>query len=182
MAIAAGVVALPILIHLINLMRHRRIEWAAMEFLLVSQKRNSTWVLLKQLLLLLRAHGGHRGGGADGHAADHPKQARRLFGGKKLHHIVLLDDSFSMSDHWADTTAFDEAKQLIARFGKQASEQPTRQQFTLLRFSQAARPSRGTQADLTRRKYRKRRNSPRSSTKRSPPCASRKPPSVRPKR
>ena len=26
-----GVVALPVLIHLINMMRHRRVEWAAME-------------------------------------------------------------------------------------------------------------------------------------------------------
>ena len=48
-----GVVALPVLIHLINMMRHRRLEWAAMEFLLVSQKKHRTWVILKQLLLLL---------------------------------------------------------------------------------------------------------------------------------
>ena len=30
-----------------------------------------------------------------------------LLGGAKTHHVVLLDDSFSMSDHWADTTGFD---------------------------------------------------------------------------
>ncbi len=46
-------VALPVLIHLINILRHRRVEWAAMEFLLVSQKKHHTWVLLKQLFLLL---------------------------------------------------------------------------------------------------------------------------------
>ena len=46
-------VALPVLIHLINLLRHRRVPWAAMEFLLESQRRNSTWIKLKQLLLLL---------------------------------------------------------------------------------------------------------------------------------
>ncbi len=45
--------ALPVLIHLINMMRHRRVQWAAMEFLLASQKKNRTWVMLKQLLLLL---------------------------------------------------------------------------------------------------------------------------------
>ena len=48
-----GVVAIPVLIHLINMMRHRRVQWAAMEFLLQSQKKNRTWVMLKQLLLLL---------------------------------------------------------------------------------------------------------------------------------
>ena len=46
-------VGVPVLIHLINMLRHRRVKWAAMEFLLQSQKRNRTWVMLKQLLLLL---------------------------------------------------------------------------------------------------------------------------------
>ena len=46
-------VGVPVLIHLINLFRHRRVRWAAMEFLLASQNRNRTWVILKQLLLLL---------------------------------------------------------------------------------------------------------------------------------
>ena len=32
-------VALPVLIHLINLLRHRRVKWAAMEFLLESRKK-----------------------------------------------------------------------------------------------------------------------------------------------
>ena len=50
---ALGVVVLPVLIHLINMMRHRRVEWAAMEFLLLSQKKHRTWIILKQLLLLL---------------------------------------------------------------------------------------------------------------------------------
>ena len=46
-------VAAPVLIHLINMLRHQRVEWAAMEFLLLSQKKHRTWVILKQLLLLL---------------------------------------------------------------------------------------------------------------------------------
>ena len=46
-------VGVPVLIHLINLLRHRRVQWAAMEFLLASQKKNSSWIKLKELLLLL---------------------------------------------------------------------------------------------------------------------------------
>ena len=46
-------IGLPILIHLINLMRHRRVQWAAMEFLLASQKRHQRSILFKQWLLLL---------------------------------------------------------------------------------------------------------------------------------
>ena len=45
-------VAAPVLIHLINLLRHRRVPWAAMELLLASQKKYKTRILLKQLLLL----------------------------------------------------------------------------------------------------------------------------------
>ncbi len=33
-------VLLPLLIHLINMMRHRRVQWAAMEFLLQSYKKH----------------------------------------------------------------------------------------------------------------------------------------------
>jgi len=138
----------PVLIHLINMMRHRRVQWAAMEFLLVSQKKNRTWVLLKQLLLLLTRM-----------AAiallvlvvAQPllrNELGALFGGKKTHHIVLLDDSFSMSDRWDDTDAFAEAKAVVRRIGAEAARQVTPQTFTLLRFSRAGRTSLGTDPDF----------------------------------
>jgi len=34
----------PLLIHLINLVRRRRVKWAAMEFLLASYKKHRKWV------------------------------------------------------------------------------------------------------------------------------------------
>ena len=40
MAAGGVLVSSPIIIHLINRMRFKRIRWAAMEFLLKSQKRN----------------------------------------------------------------------------------------------------------------------------------------------
>ena len=43
----------PLLIHLINLMRRKRVQWAAMDFLLRSYKKHRRWIWLKQLLLLL---------------------------------------------------------------------------------------------------------------------------------
>jgi len=148
-ALVVGVIALPIAIHLINLVRHRRVQWAAMEFLLLSQKRNRAWVMLKQFLLLLLRIAAIAAAVMMVAQPILQNKLGALFGGSKLHHIVLLDDSFSMSDQWADTTAFDEAKKVILRLGKQAAQQPARQEFTLLRFSQAARPARGTQADLS---------------------------------
>ena len=62
-----------------------------------------------------------------------------LLGGTKTHHVILLDDSFSMSDHWDDTTAFAEAKQVIERIGAEAARQVQPQVFTLLPFSHARR-------------------------------------------
>src|SRR3990172_1244572 len=97
-----GVVAIPVLIHLINMMRHRRVEWAAMEFLLLSQKKHRTWVILKQLLLLLLRM---LAVAAVVMMVAQPRLRSQLsiLGGTRTHHIVLLDDSFSMSDRWADT-------------------------------------------------------------------------------
>ena len=46
-------VAAPLVIHLINRLRKQRIEWAAMEFLIESQRKHRTSVRLRELLLLL---------------------------------------------------------------------------------------------------------------------------------
>jgi hypothetical protein len=144
-----GVVAVPVLIHLINMMRHRRLQWAAMEFLLVSQKKHRTWVILKQLLLLLLRMAAVA---AVVLMVAQPrlKNQSSLFGGARTHHIVLLDDSFSMSDRWADTDAFSEAKKVVQHIGANAARQDRLQSFTLLRFSRVGRPQRATEPDLTK--------------------------------
>jgi hypothetical protein len=141
-------VALPVLIHLINMMRHRRLEWAAMEFLLVSQKKHRTWVILKQLLLLLLRMAAVA---AIVLMVTQPRlhsYVTDLIGGARTHHIVLLDDSYSMSDRWADTDAFSEAKEVVDRIGANAVKQDRLQSFTLLRFSRAGRPQRRTEPDM----------------------------------
>ena len=142
-------IGLPILIHLINVLRHKRIKWAPMEFLLQSQKRNRTWVMLKQLLLLLLRIAAVA---AVVLMLAQPKIQNTLaglVGGSKTHHVVLLDDSYSMADKWADTSAFKQATDVIARLGNSLSRQGGRQEFTLLLYSQAARRG-GAKAVLTR--------------------------------
>src|SRR3954449_6989430 len=52
LAAAAALVSVPIIIHLINRMRFKRMRWAAMEFLLKAQKRNRRRLIIEQLLLL----------------------------------------------------------------------------------------------------------------------------------
>jgi hypothetical protein len=144
------IAGLPVLIHLINMMRHRRIRWAAMEFLLVSQKKHRTWILLKQLLLLLmRMAAVSLVVLAVAQPVLNNELGSRL-GSNKTHHFVLLDDSFSMSDHWDDTSAWAQAKAVVARIAALASRQVQPQTFTLLRYSQAVRSSGERRADFVK--------------------------------
>lgn len=129
-------VALPVLIHLINMLRHRRVEWAAIEFLLTSQKKNRTWILIKQLLLLLLRMAVVA---AVVLAVAQPilrDQWSGWFGSGKTHHLVLLDDSYSMSDSHGDKNLFDAGKDVARRIVATASDRQRPQALTLARFSQ----------------------------------------------
>src|SRR5271169_1777667 len=105
--IAAALVSVPIIIHLINRMRFKRIQWAAMEFLLKAQKRTRRRLIIEQLLLLaLRCLLiGLVGllvsrfiGCGDNNVA-----------GKPNLHLVLLDDTLSMQDSWKHTDGTDKS-------------------------------------------------------------------------
>src|SRR4051795_13615795 len=138
LTIGLPLVGVPIMIHLINLRRQQRIKWAAMQFLVESQRRNRRWIFLKQLLLLLArmgvvallvlmlAHLVLR------------NEWLSLLGRGTTHHLVLLDDSYSMSDRWGDTNALAEGKRAVGAIVDQAAQQSDTQLVTLLRFSEAA--------------------------------------------
>jgi hypothetical protein len=138
-------VAVPLLIHLINLRRQQRIRWAAMQFLLESQRRNRRWILLKQLLLLatrmtviallvlMLAHLVLR------------NEWLSILGRGTTHHLVLVDDSYSMSDRWDESSAFGEAKRAVQAIVDEAHAQSDTQLITLLRFSEGAKLSAGAQ-------------------------------------
>src|SRR5882724_7905962 len=115
MMVGGALISSPIIIHLINRMRFKRVRWAAMEFLLKSQKRNRRRLIIEQLLLLLlrillvllaafvvaRFIGFFFG----------PVQPQTS------QHILLLDDTPSMTDQHLEQgerkTCFGEAKRLI---------------------------------------------------------------------
>src|ERR1043165_5077692 len=46
-------VSVPIIIHLINRLRYKKVQWAAMEFLLKAMQRHKRKLLMEQLILLL---------------------------------------------------------------------------------------------------------------------------------
>lgn len=139
----AGAFAIPILIHLINLVRHKTVPWAAMEFLLNSHKRNRNYIWLKQLLLLMaRIAMLLLALLLLGQVGCHEDRISRLLGGRSTHHYVILDDSFSMAhrsgkDNQNDPTAFDRAKSTLSLIAQRAKDRQN-QKFTLLRYSKVS--------------------------------------------
>lgn len=131
-------VLVPLLIHLINMMRHRRVKWAAMEFLLASYKKHRKWIWLKQLLLLLLRMAAVAAVVAIMAQWIPPDRWAKLFGGKVTHHYVLLDDSFSMGDRAGDETAFDRARAALEGIIERASSEETVQKITVIPYSMAA--------------------------------------------
>jgi hypothetical protein len=125
----------PLLIHLINMMRHRRVQWAAMEFLLASYKKHRKWIWLKQLLLLLARMAVIALIVAMLAQLKTRDQWLAIFGGKVTHHYVLLDDSYSMSDRVAGASAMDAAKQVLASIVGRAAQEDSPQRLTLIRYS-----------------------------------------------
>ena len=140
--VAGGMLLLasPIIIHLINRMRFRRVRFAAMEFLLASQQRNRRRLLLEQLLLLLlRLLIVAAIVLLISRLILDPSQMS-IFRGARAHHVVLLDDSLSMRDRWGETSSFGEALKIVNRLVSGGAEQPNTQRFTLLRLSKPEQP------------------------------------------
>ena len=140
--------ALPILIHLINMLRHKRVEWAAMEFLMQSQRKNSRWIRLRELLLLLARIGVVTGIVLLVARPTLRSAWLRGLGDSRVHHVILLDDSFSMSDRAGEESVFDEAIRVVERVGQQASSAKTGQVFTLVRWSRSGQGDTPAQADV----------------------------------
>ena len=134
-SLIAGLVALPIIIHLINLVRHKTIEWAAMEFLLKSHRKNRNWVWLKQLLLLLsRIAILLLGLFLLSQVGCENDRIAALLGGRATHHYVLVDDSFSMSDRDNQGSAMDRARTTITQIISRARSR-NNHRLSLLRYS-----------------------------------------------
>jgi hypothetical protein len=113
MVVGGVLISSPIIIHLINRMRFKRIRWAAMEFLLKSQKRNRRRLIIEQIILLLLR--------IILVLLAALLVARFVFAGvfdkKNTLHVIVFDDTPSMSDHWTEEgekrDAFAVGKQLI---------------------------------------------------------------------
>jgi hypothetical protein len=140
-AMIAGVllVSSPIIIHLINRMRYKRIRWAAMEFLLKSQKRSRRKLIIEQMILLalrilmvllvgllLARFVGCEKGGTEG---------------RPTFHLILIDDTLSTSDQIRGDDGqvrdvFAEGKRLAAdQIAATAAQATSPQYCSVLRLS-----------------------------------------------
>ncbi|MFO0927087.1 MAG: BatA domain-containing protein [Gemmataceae bacterium] len=135
MAAGAALISSPILIHLINRMRYRRIRWAAMEFLLKSQKRNRRKLIIEQLiLLLLRILLVLLAGFL---------VARFIYGAgttRGATHVVIVDDSLSLFDRdregGKDALAYDTGIEQIKELARNAAEASSAQVMKIFLLSE----------------------------------------------
>jgi hypothetical protein len=132
------VAAAPLLIHLINLLRHRTVDWSAMEFLLASQRKYRTRVLLKQLLLMAMRVAAIAGIAM---ALAQPRWRSALagfLGGEQTTHILLLDDSYSMSEETVEESCFDRSQEVALRLLDEFAAAGSGQSLAVGRFSRLA--------------------------------------------
>ncbi|WP_230252678.1 BatA domain-containing protein [Rhodopirellula halodulae] len=159
LSIGFAFVAVPLLVHLINLLRHRRTKWAAMDFLLASYRKQRRWIVLRQLLLLLSRLAvaalliallaGLVGG----------RQWIAAIGGQTTHHVIVLDDSYSMqqsvsragnnddeTSEASGNTAYDRALASVAALVKRLAADGNNHTLTVMRASRAAMVASGENA------------------------------------
>lgn len=133
-------VASPILIHILSRRRFRVVAWAAMEFLLEANRRNRRRVQLEHLILLLLRclamclialvlarpvlDAGALGPLSDG----------------RVEHVLLLDDSPSMTLVAGNTTAFETARDALVDHLRDLATNRSGDTLTLLTTSAPDRP------------------------------------------
>src|SRR6059036_3664357 len=138
MVAGGALISAPIIIHLINRMRFKRIRWAAMEFLLKSQKRNRRRLIIEQLILLaLRILLVLLAGLL---LARFLSDALAFTRPQNTLHVVVLDDTPSIGDAWRQDglpkNTFDAAKNaIVEEIAKGAAQASTAQAIEIVRLS-----------------------------------------------
>ncbi|MBK8099168.1 MAG: BatA domain-containing protein [Planctomycetes bacterium] len=143
--------SVPIIIHLLNRRRFQRVPWAAMEFLLAAMKRNRKRLRMEQwLVLLLRtlavlflvflvARPQLSGGGLIG---------------TRTHHVVVLDDTVSMTQRSGSTNLFERAQDRTRALADKLAATRDGDLFSIVRASRPTQPDMWSQrvgADLGQR-------------------------------
>jgi hypothetical protein len=113
---AAGV---PVLIHLLNRRKYREVPWAAMRFLLSAIRKNrrrlriEQWLLLaiRTLIILLVV---------SAVAKPFLESFGAIIAGQRTHKVIVIDGSLSMGYRSAESSRFDQAKEVAIQIVKDA--------------------------------------------------------------
>ena len=137
-------VASPILIHLLSKRRFKRIEWAAMDFLLDADRRNRRRIRMENiLLLLLRCLAVLLIAMLVSRLFLQPTGLGSLLAQQaRTERIILMDDSPSMRVRMGNRDVFDNSKQALAQFVRSLAKERPGDTVTLLLASQPERPLR----------------------------------------
>jgi len=134
---ALPLAAVPIVIHLLNRRRFNRVPWAAMEFLLAAMKRNrkrlrmEQWLvlLLRTLAVLLLVS-----------LVSRPQLGGGSLLGTRTHHVVVLDDSASMTQRSGSTVLFERAQDRVRALADDLGVRRSGDLFSVVRTSRSATP------------------------------------------
>ncbi len=129
--------AVPIIIHLLNRRRFKKVPWAAMEFLLAAMKRNKKRLRMEQwLVLLLRTLAVLLLVGL----VTRPQLGGGGLLGSRTHHVIVLDDSASMTQRSGSSTLFGKAQERVRALADDLATRRSGDTFSLVRTSRAATP------------------------------------------
>jgi hypothetical protein len=132
LAVAAGAVSIPIIIHLLNRRRFRVVTWAAMRFLLAAQRKNSRRMRLEQiillalrclcvLLLVLAMASVTPWAEALWHWLAPGAAQAVSTSNSRTHKILVIDGSFSMGLKVGDVSCFEKARALATQIVRDGS-------------------------------------------------------------
>jgi len=137
-----ALLSLPIIIHLLNRRRFKKVRWAAMEFLLKAKRQNRRRMRFENLLLLLLrilllalilavvARPSVTGG------------ALALLPGstEAIERIVIVDDSASLSQKVGSRSVFERSRDALEKLCGELSDKRATDQITIIRGSRADVP------------------------------------------
>ena len=132
--------SVPIIIHLLNRLRHRKVRFAAMEFLLQSDEQNRRRLIIEQLLLLLLR--------IIAVLLVMFLLARLILSssnmwllkGASSHHVVILDDTLSMRQQVGDSTVFEKGIAALEQLLSQDGGRSGTLQVSVLTMTSPERP------------------------------------------
>jgi outer membrane protein assembly factor BamB len=139
----AGLIATaaPILIHILNKRRFKRVDWAAMEFLRRAYKVRRRRVKLEELLLLaLRCLIVALFGAALAQPFFNQGTAAGALGDARTDRIIVLDDSLSMKARSGVSSPSEEAQKLLRNWISELATSDSADSITLLLASRPSEP------------------------------------------